>query len=60
MIGRAILGAALCGLAGACTATYPVVGSFDNYNEVFKGTVNADMLRYSTIMASWWASSRRR
>ncbi|UYN94431.1 MAG: hypothetical protein KIT25_20735 [Enhydrobacter sp.] len=36
----AIVGAALIG----CTATYPVVGKFSDYNEVFLGTVNADLM----------------
>ncbi len=28
----------------SCTAKYPVVGAFDQYNEVFLGEVNANLL----------------
>jgi hypothetical protein len=28
--------------AAGCTTSYPVVGSFDNYNEVFRGEVHAN------------------
>jgi len=31
-------------LVAACTATYPVVGKFSDHNEVFLGTVNADLM----------------
>ncbi|HZQ02016.1 MAG TPA: serine protease [Reyranella sp.] len=31
-------------LLAACTATYPVVGRFSDHNEVFLGTVNADLM----------------
>lgn len=34
----------LCMLGEGCTATYPVVGSFDDYNEVFLGKVNANLM----------------
>jgi S1-C subfamily serine protease len=36
--------------ATACTATYPVVGSFNDYNEVFKGQVNADLMRGTSFI----------
>src|SRR3546814_11035734 len=32
-------------LAAACTASYPVVGAFDDYDEVFIGTVDHDLIR---------------
>ena len=33
----------LC-FVSACTTTYPVVGSIDNYNEVFLGEINHDLM----------------
>jgi S1-C subfamily serine protease len=33
-----------------CTATYPVVGSFDDYNEVFLGTVNANLMNGTSVI----------
>ncbi|HEX2650637.1 MAG TPA: hypothetical protein VHN19_11945, partial [Burkholderiales bacterium] len=38
-----LLSIAFCLLVAGCTATYPVVGSFDNHNEVFIGTVVSDL-----------------
>ena len=37
------------GLA-ACTASYPVVGKFSDHNEVFLGTVNANLMNGSAII----------
>ncbi len=31
-------------LSGGCSLKYPVVGSFNNYNEVFKGQVEANIM----------------
>ena len=35
---------AAAALIAACTAKYPVVGSFDDFNEVFLGDVNANLM----------------
>ena len=40
---RFLLVASLLFLTAACTANYPVVGSFDEYNEVFIGEVNHNL-----------------
>lgn len=40
----AIVSALFCLVGSGCVATYPVVGSFDNHNEVFVGTVISDLL----------------
>lgn len=37
-------------LTVGCTATYPVVGSFDKYNEVFIGEVNADLMAGRSVI----------
>lgn len=45
---------AVCTMAGlslaACTATYPVVGKFNDHNEVFLGTVNHDLLNGQAVI----------
>lgn len=38
-------------LLAACSTTYPVVGRFDDHNEVFLGTVHADMRGNAYIQA---------
>src|SRR3546814_16613805 len=35
----------LAGWLASCTASYPVVGAFDDYDEVFIGTVDHDLIR---------------
>ena len=43
--------AILAGLfTSGCSATYPVVGSFDDYNEVFLGTVNANLMNGTSFI----------
>lgn len=37
-------------LLAACTATYPVVGKFSDHNEVFLGTINADLMNGKAII----------
>ncbi len=36
--------AGACAILIGCTATFPVVGKFSDHNEVFIGTVNADLM----------------
>ena len=39
-----------CLFTSGCSATYPVVGSFDDYNEVFLGTVNANLMNGTSFI----------
>src|SRR3546814_15430893 len=41
----------LAGWLAACTARYPVVGAFDDYDEVFIGTVDHDLIRGRAFIA---------
>ena len=44
------IGGAMALAVVACTATYPVVGSFEDYNEVFIGEVNANLLKGTSVI----------
>ena len=47
---RAIIAIAVILFVASCTAKYPVVGSFDDYNEVFLGEVNANLMSGTSVI----------
>jgi len=47
---RAVIAIAVVLFVASCTAKYPVVGSFDDYNEVFLGEVNADLMSGTSVI----------
>jgi hypothetical protein len=49
----------LAALTG-CTTTYPVVGSFEDYNEVFTGTVNSDLMTGTSFIEVRGQNSKMR
>lgn len=45
-------GVAVAAALTGCTTTLPLVGSFDDYNEVFLGTVNSDLMTGTSTIAA--------